>query len=133
MLKSRVVIAAVAALAFLLPSIARGGDAHPNYVRPNKAFLSAIKRGVGGILKDPYSAVYEDIWGVKEKNGDYVFCGYVNAKNSFGAYIGLKMFAGTIMFGKNKNPYFVIDGIEGKGVSGYIINSYCARRGVLFD
>lgn len=45
-------------------------------------------------LKDPYSAVIEDIYAVRinKREESVSYCGLVNAKNSYGGYTGVKPF-----------------------------------------
>lgn len=44
-------------------------------------------------LKDPESARFKDVWALKSSFGTRIICGYVNGKNSYGAYTGYKTFA----------------------------------------
>jgi hypothetical protein len=59
------------------------------------AEMMVIKLVMEEKLKDPYSAQYSNvrILGVDKEGSDKV-CGQVNAKNSYGAYIGKKGFFG---------------------------------------
>ncbi len=43
-------------------------------------------------LKDPTSAIYRGVAAFKLQNGDYVFCGEQNTRNSFGGLVGFKPF-----------------------------------------
>lgn len=47
-----------------------------------------------GLLKDPDSAKFSEVFAVKEPNG-FAFCGLVNSKNSLGAYPGNIRFIAT--------------------------------------
>lgn len=54
--------------------------------------MTTIHAAVKDKLKDPYSAVFEDTkLGVAE-DGKVLACGWVNAKNSYGAYTGKQVF-----------------------------------------
>lgn len=55
-------------------------------------YKSKIKVGVGEDLKDPESVLLYDV----EFNSNGA-CGYYNAKNSYGAYVGKKFFYGTFI------------------------------------
>lgn len=55
---------------------------------PTPALQTAIKESIGKKLADPYSAQYE--W--QPVKNEMSYCGWVNAKNQFGAYTGLKPF-----------------------------------------
>lgn len=59
--------------------------------QPGAALLGRIKTTVGAELKDPFSAVYSDMV-VFKSEGKTNVCGYVNAKNSYGGYVGKKRF-----------------------------------------
>ena len=65
-----------------------------------------VKKSLKEILKDGDSAKFKNVTYIKNKNGGTV-CGYVNAKNGFGAYSGYKMFIGA---GK---AVFLEDKVEG--------------------
>lgn len=42
-------------------------------------------------LKDPDSAQFRNLW-VRNTGKDYVVCGEINAKNSYGGYVGYQQF-----------------------------------------
>jgi hypothetical protein len=68
------------------------------------AELAAIKAAVTSILKNPNSARFGTIIASEnEKTGQITVCGYVNAKNSSGEYIGNQPFKGVL-----KGKKFVI-------------------------
>ena len=54
---------------------------HDKFVREAKAIAVAD-------LKDPDSAKFRDLFVSRSENGALVLCGEMNAKNSFGAYVG---------------------------------------------
>lgn len=60
---------------------------------------SAIKEAVGRKLNDPFSAQYE--WQPVQDDASY--CGWVNAKNAFGAYVGYKPFFVLYSIGAKTN------------------------------
>lgn len=62
----------------------------------NEEVISAIKESIGDNLLDPYSAVYDD-WRMLPSGA---VCVDVNAKNSFGAYVGSREFYVPLFFGK---------------------------------
>jgi hypothetical protein len=64
----------------------------PAFAQVPDDLLEKAKQSVGKSLKDPYSAVYENITLGKAADGSPVVCGTVNAKNSYGAYGGRKRF-----------------------------------------
>ncbi len=55
-----------------------------------EAFLRAAKRSITHSFKDPDSALFRDLY-ISNK-GTPTLCGEVNAKNSYGGYVGYKRF-----------------------------------------
>ena len=58
----------------------------------DESIIAEAQETIKSQLKDPYSAVFEGIYMGKTENGAPVVCGTVNAKNSYGGYIGRKNF-----------------------------------------
>lgn len=58
----------------------------------NDGLIAEAKESIKNQLKDPYSAVFENIYIGRAANGAPVVCGTVNAKNSYGAYVGRQAF-----------------------------------------
>lgn len=56
----------------------------------------AIQAAVIDTLKDPESARFSEIAATQGDSGEISVCGFVNAKNSFGGYVGKKPFHGKI-------------------------------------
>jgi len=52
----------------------------------------AVESGVRAGLKDPGSAIFGSMAAAAGQHGQFVVCGYVNAKNSFGGYTGDQLF-----------------------------------------
>lgn len=52
------------------------------------------KTSVRNLLKDPDSATFSELYGARRIDGEgpVAVCGYVNAKNSYGGYVGKKRF-----------------------------------------
>ncbi len=71
------------AIAALLPCLA-GAAPSP----PTAAEKALVRTEIGKLLKDPSSAQYR--W--PERRHDTTYCGWVNAKNSFGGYEGYRPF-----------------------------------------
>ena len=59
--------------------------------------LPQIKDGVTKNFKDPASAIFDKISLRQTSDGEYIVTGYVNAKNSYGAYTGNKPFASSLL------------------------------------
>lgn len=54
---------------------------------------AVTKKSVTDQLKDPNSAIFTDMVRYKSaEKGFFSVCGYVNAKNSYGGYVGKKKF-----------------------------------------
>jgi len=58
----------------------------------DRAVIEAAKKAISVQLKDPYSAKFEGIYVKSMEDGSPIVCGTVNAKNSYGAYGGMKEF-----------------------------------------
>lgn len=67
---------------------------------PSAPVQTAIKEAVGRELSDPYSAQY-DWQPIKDET---LYCGWVNAKNQFGAYAGYRPFMVLYAIGKSGKP-----------------------------
>ena len=89
--------AAVTACGTVKPDIAQVQSANFGPAPSNEAILAAVRAQEASRLKDPYSALYEcraprrawtNVFG-KITYGWAVAC-TVNAKNSFGAYVGVQ-------------------------------------------
>ena len=62
--------------------------------------IKAVKAGVRSRLRDPQSAIFGSmIAGVTPRSESLLnVCGWVNAKNPFGGYVGDKPFVGSLYF-----------------------------------
>ncbi len=81
---------------FLVPCVAVSGCAPGNPLPPvalSAPVESAATDAIRASLKDPYSAQFELLRAGQDKDGSTLVCGFVNAKNGFGAYGGRKLFA----------------------------------------
>ena len=61
------------------------------------AQISVIQKGVAEGMKDPESARFGHIDANQMSDGTIVACGWVNGKNSYGGYIGMKPFHGIAL------------------------------------
>jgi len=59
--------------------------------KSDEEVISASEEALKNKLKDPYSAIFEDIKVFRSADAVYI-CGHVNAKNAFGGYIGSQYF-----------------------------------------
>ena len=91
-----------------------------------KEEVEAVEIGVGQQLKDPYSAKYTHGSYMFEGRSGGVYCGKVNAKNSYGAYIGDRLFA--VVFIDTKSDGLLAVPV-GSMDSQEAISSLCASSG----
>ena len=70
-------------------------------------------------LRDPYSAHFGEVWVmIRNDDGIRYFCGFVNAKNSFGAYVGQTMFVVDELGVKFANT---------ESIEGFYVYNVCQR------
>jgi hypothetical protein len=103
-----------------------------NPVKLTDADITAIKDGVRKSLKDPESASFG---AMKAGSGDgttaaVTVCGYVNAKSSFGGYIGEQLFVGVITRSGPKKGFHVI-GMGGTETSSLTAKAVCGAVGLV--
>jgi hypothetical protein len=108
----------------------------PETLRPQKeppgtpivltaAQVKIIQAGVRRDLKDPDSAKFgNQVLAAKRINGDITACGTVNAKNSYGGYVGESPFIATFRDGK------VIDTATASGRDAKFVIELCRDAGV---
>ncbi|MDH2322894.1 hypothetical protein QDQ80_11420 [Providencia rettgeri] len=64
------------------------------------SIFNAVEKKVSSKMKDPSSAIFRDLESYSaESNGkskNTTVCGYVNSKNTYGAYVGSRMFISTV-------------------------------------
>lgn len=93
--------------------------------------LSAVEESIKNDLKDPYSVVfYHDDYPYPEKN--MIYCAKYNAKNSYGAYTGKKLFAVMILKnneGKLLAPRMDVNSSTGEERDETVTSSICASAG----
>jgi len=113
-------IAATLSCAAIFPAFAADHAATPKELTVVKKAFSEMET-----LKDPDSVKIKDV----RISGDNV-CGKVNAKNSYGAYVGYTIFFG-MYFSKNKegNPVALIMHID-SGDEDNIAQQMCATKGL---
>jgi hypothetical protein len=87
--------------------------------------VKQIQSGVLASLKDPDSAKFSGpMVATKKSNDDIHACGLVNAKNSYGGYVGDSPYIATLRDGK------VIDTATKGGDDAFWIIKICKERGV---
>jgi hypothetical protein len=76
----------------------------------NPAIEDAARIAVGKNLKDPYSARLEGLTAFRKDTYTIVVCGAVNAKNSYGGYVGSVPFIAYVSLGvgEKTGQYFPI-------------------------
>lgn len=86
----------------------------------------AVERGLKGRLKDPYSASISAVVAGRGNDGSMVFvCGYYNARNSFGGYVGDTPFMGMLAHLTTKRWQFVPLAIEGTSSKRAVTTAWC--------
>ena len=92
------------------------------------ADIQEVKAGVARGLKDPYSAMFGGMRATLRQDGMVTVCGYVNAKNSFGGYVGMTPFMGLLA--KKPVLYFAATGMGGTSIETQVIFDMCHEAGV---
>lgn len=97
MLRASVVCMVLALAGCASPSAQRQAAWQPTMtlVQADQRLINEATEAVRGKLKDPDSAKFSGIYATSkpEMVGDPIVCGLVNAKNSYGGYVGNVMFA----------------------------------------
>lgn len=75
--------------AVMLAGASRGHHAAPN---PDAILIAKAKIAVAANLKDPSSVQFRNIHVVPSTLNSRKVCGDINAKNSYGAYVGFEEF-----------------------------------------
>lgn len=95
--------------------------------QPTKAEVAAIQKAVTDKLKDPGSAQFGLMTAGKTVTGGIVACGYVNAKNSFGGYVGMSPYIAESI--SVKPPVFSGGPLSGQGAL-FVLRAECAKYGL---
>lgn len=91
------------------------------------AETAAIKTVVEDKLKDPESARFK--W--EKWNGGIYYCGMVNAKNSYGGYVGFVPFIAVVAFANDRvltKPFVILADDDSAGISDFVV-SQCIKAG----
>lgn len=93
----------------------------------SKSEIDAVQDGVKSRLKDPGSAQFSGpTLAARGSTGDITVCGMVNAKNSYGGYVGASPYIATVRSGK------VVDSVTGSARDeATILLGMCREKGVL--
>jgi hypothetical protein len=94
----------------------------------NSAELAAIRAAVGERMKDPDSAKIRNVVAKRDGSSSWVFCGEVNAKNSYGGYVGFRKFLGMLLVRANTAPIAVLVGVDGGNETA--VAQICASKGL---
>jgi hypothetical protein len=89
----------------------------------------AVVAGVSKWMKEPGSASFGAMSGVKLRQGPIAVCGEVDGRNSTGVYAGMARYVG-VMMGPPKAPDFVVVSIAHNGKPRAEIESICQRSGI---
>ena len=119
------VVRKVAFLASIIFSSSAGALPSKPLTPANKV---QIAKAVKDILKDPDSAKFR--WPKPQDWG--LYCGWVNAKNSYGGYTGFEpfMIIGGVGSGpKSKGEFLIIKTTIGSGDEEAVVLSMCTKQG----
>ncbi len=89
----------------------------------------AVVVGVAKWLKDPGSAQFSTMAGVRNSRGTITVCGHVTGRNSAGLFVGMAPYVGVLM-GLPANPDFVVAGIGGSSRERAEVMALCQESGV---
>lgn len=93
---------------------------------------AAVEKGVRESLKDPSSSVFGPMSASEKRSGVFYVCGYVNAKNSFGGYVGNQPYIG-VLGSLTSNPnisVFSVVNMGGTKIKTDTVNFMCKHYGV---
>lgn len=77
-------------------------------------------------LKDPESAQFRDVkFKSTGESGSWNMCGYVNAKNAFGGYVGFTRFSGMLFVKKGQPHYYIVVSVDDT-----VANEMCLKQGL---
>ncbi|WP_051230968.1 hypothetical protein [Kaistia adipata] len=120
----RIVPAAVAA-ALLVGCQSASNQNAGTPITLSDADKAAVEASVRLHMKDPYSAVFGNMFAVRDSSGVMHVCGYVNGKNSFGAYIGDQPYLVSGAPGA-----FTFGGVGGQESATFLVQQSCWNKGI---
>jgi hypothetical protein len=113
-----------------LPEAPPGTPIEPGMpVRLDPRQQEAVVAGVAKWMKEPGSASFGSMSGVKLRQGAIAVCGEVDGRNSAGAYAGMARFVG-VMLGPTKAPDFVVVSIAQSGKPRAEVEAICQQSGI---
>lgn len=92
--------------------------------------IEVVKRYVTESLKDPGSAKFGNIVGSISEKGVASACGYVNATNSYGGYVGQTPFIGVLATNTSGQRVFAVRGMGGTSNETTAVMMLCQREGI---
>jgi hypothetical protein len=109
----------------------------PNYASAKLRDLSEPEKAAVGVavargLKDPGSAQFRWNKIVDAPPGEegIPYCAMVNAKNSFGGYIGFKPYVAMVLIDKGKATGAKLIGVAGSANDTYAVETVCRDSGL---
>lgn len=93
----------------------------------NLAKIAAIQKEVADKLNDPESARFRNLQATEAG----IVCGYVNAKNRFGGYVGFKPFVGQVIQYGEQTPTAMVFAIGETDSDEEFVLSQCHKNGFL--
>lgn len=84
-----------------------------------------VRESLSNLMKDPGSVQFRNVGAVRDETGAITVCGEINAKNSFGGYVGFTPFYGRLAGGEFV-PTTIADSVNFANAVG----SACANLGL---
>lgn len=99
----------------------------------NEKEIEIVKSGVRDSLKDPASALFRGQFkAARGSKGTIYVCGLVNARNSFGGYVGDKPFIGILATAPGgKGASFTVADMGGTDTDTFVTAGMCKTYGVI--
>lgn len=89
---------------------------------------AAVVDGVRRSLKDPMSAMFGDVAAATREDGFITVCGGINARNSFGGYVGMQPYFGLLS--TEPVPFFSVASMGGPGYATEATSMMCGAAGL---
>lgn len=91
--------------------------------------IGAVKEAVAERLKDPGSAQFGEMRAARQPGKNAIVCGEVNARNSYGGYVGRRTYTGMLI-SRDGKAYFAVTGMGSTAAERYAIDTMCQRDGL---
>lgn len=98
----------------------------------SKEQVAQVKTGVSRGLKDPESARFEEPFIAADDGQTIHVCGYVNARNSYGGYVGIKPFyaLGDHLSKTFKGAAYGGEMYRAEDIGSNVVREMCSKAGI---